>query len=180
MGFWKDFIDVEGVLEVELEREGSYFFRKGKEGMLSLGAPVRLKLRLERKRNGVKVEGYISTEIELTCSRCLRTFRKTVHEPVDVFFSEGGVNTEAEGEEVELKESELNVEFIEPGAPINLKALVEEELRLLVPLKPLCHPECKGIDAIPDRKSGAEEIENINPRLLPLLELKKKLAGGNK
>ncbi len=181
METWRDFVEVDGFLELELEKEGFYFFDGGKEGCFSVVSPVRLHLTFEREKGGVKVSGRMATCLSFVCSRCLREFRTDVDEVIDVFFSEEGVFVREEGEEIELKESDLDVEFVSPGSPINLKELVEEEIRLLVPYKPLCNPECKGLCSrcgfdLNLGECGCEP--EVDPRLAPLLELKKKLAGG--
>ncbi len=105
-----------------------------------------------------------------------------VEKSVDVLFSEEEVKVRREGEEIELTRGELDVDFIDKRGLIDVKGFVEEEVRLAVPLKPLCHPQCKGLCPtcglnLNQGECGCERDE-IDPRLAPLLELKKKLAQG--
>jgi uncharacterized protein len=81
------------------------------------------------------------------------------------------------GEEVELTAEDLDV-VTYSGETIALDDIVRDELVLEVPIVPLCSEDCPGISPPParDAKQGeasATEEAAIDPRLLPLLRLKK-------
>ncbi len=182
MGFWKDIIRVEEFMEFSFEKEGCHFFKEGRGEFFEVQGVVSGSMRFTRKAGGIKAEGVMSFTISMPCSRCLKVFKVDVERNVDVFFSEEGVKVRRVGEEIELTKGDLDVEFLEDKGIINLKNLVEEEIRLSLPMKPLCSEECKGICPICGKDLNIESCtcksEEIDPRLAPLLELKKKLIGG--
>jgi len=101
------------------------------------------------KGEGYKIAYTIRGDIELTCSRCLETFKK------DLSGKHTVVNTY--GEKEHLHDSELNEVLIENNI-LNLTDLIREQILLDIPYKPLCHPECKGFETL--TAAGTEERKN--------------------
>jgi uncharacterized metal-binding protein YceD (DUF177 family) len=87
-------------------------------------------LQISRLDEQVLVRGHASTEIELECHRCLRTFNR----PTRVNFQQ--LYSEVPGDEdLPIIDGELD-----------LAPLVEQEIILGLPIKILCQPDCKGIE----------------------------------
>ena len=179
---WKDRLLVEETLDVSFRKEGEYFFENGVGEFFRLDSDVEVEMHFKRVKGGVRGRGKIRFSMYLVCSRCLEEFPLKVEKDVDVLFSEEGVKVRKEGEEIELSKNELDVDFIDRRGLIDMKGFVEEEVRLAVPLKPLCDPQCKGLCPICGFNLNQGECgckrEEVDPRLAPLLELKKKLAQG--
>ena len=130
--------------------------------------PIKVEVNIVKnpKGEGYKVSYNIKGDIELTCSRCLEVFKKDLGGEHTVIAQRGGENRE------HLRESDLNTFQLE-GDVLNLTDLVREQIILDVPYKPLCHPECKGIEGHPvefEREEKPSEGENSGS---PFAELKK-------
>ncbi len=105
-------------------------------------SPVVARLRLEKVGNEVVVKGNLRADIKLQCSRCLKEFCSELSVPVDVVYHSV---EELKGEDKhEVRVEELNTDFYS-GEEMDLLALMEEQLVLNLPMKPLCAELCKGI-----------------------------------
>lgn len=74
--------------------------------------------------------GYLTTEIELECHRCLRTFTRPLSVKFRQVFAE--------------KPTEDTMPIV--GQEIDLAPLLEQELILNLPIKILDRPDCPGIE----------------------------------
>jgi uncharacterized protein len=115
-----------------------------------VNTPVKVDVYITKnpRGEGYKVTYSIKGNIELTCSRCLEVFSKDLGGEHTVVAQNGYEERE------NLRESDLNTYSLE-GDTLNLTQLVREQILLDVPYKPLCHPECKGIEV--------EEKQNQSP-----------------
>jgi uncharacterized metal-binding protein YceD (DUF177 family) len=85
---------------------------------------------ISRLDSSLLVHGHITTEIELECHRCLRTFNR----PTGLDFRQ--VYAEDPGED----------EFPISDDAIDLAPLLEQEILLHLPIKILHAPDCRGIE----------------------------------
>lgn len=94
---------------------------------------------------GIEVTGRIKTALSLRCARCLKEFIL----PVELEFEECFVlMQDAPGDEdKELLQDDMGVSFM-PEEGIEVKDIVEEQVWLNMPMKPLCHDGCKGLCSI--------------------------------
>lgn len=136
-------------------------------------------LRVHAQRNGQEllVQGRVEVELLTECSRCLGDAPLPVQAEVTALLCQG----EDPGlpDEVELDAEDLDrMRFV--GHEVALDELVREHLLLECPMQPLCSSQCPGI-AIPDHvRPPAEDFGDgtgVDPRLLPLKQLKQKLSG---
>lgn len=105
-------------------------------------SPVVARLRIEKVGNEVVVKGNLRADIKLKCSRCLKEFCSELPVPVDVVYHSV---EELKGEDKhEVRVEELNTDFYS-GEEMDLLALMEEQIALNLPMKPLCAELCKGI-----------------------------------
>ena len=104
-----------------------------------------------------KIKGKIKGSYSLVCSRCLEIFEKDFSQDVSVTFKPF-YETQREGEEIELTLKEMNVNFYK-GDRISLLDLIKEEIYILVPLKPLCREDCKGLCPICGKNRNKEECD---------------------
>jgi uncharacterized protein len=90
-------------------------------------------LRVNRAREGLLLDGNFSAQLDMQCVRCLTTF---------------GQNLNAHFEELyafknhPISQSGL---IVPDSGKIDLAPLVEEYLKLEIPIKPLCKPDCQGL-----------------------------------
>ncbi len=109
---------------------------------VSIISPVKGELRIDKVGAEVLIKGHTLTEIELTCSRCLNNFKKEVNLDISITYHP---LSELKGDEVyELHDYEMEVDFYS-GDEIDIDNLIEEEIILSIPMKPLCSEECKGL-----------------------------------
>ena len=108
-----------------------------------VASPVVLSFDVDGQETGrYRVAGHLSTEIELTCSRCLEAFALPVSTDFDLRYVPRTENV-GEGEK-EVEEDDLATSFYSDDQ-IDLGHLIVEQLQLAVPMKPLCEEACKGL-----------------------------------
>jgi uncharacterized protein len=110
---------------------------------LNLTKPANVKLHLANTGASVLVRGEIETEVELECSRCLKTFKLPLRVEIEEEFSRRPPEFKG-GREIELKEGDF-VHPIEKDKNIDLAEVIRQNLLLAIPIKTPCSPECKGI-----------------------------------
>lgn len=86
--------------------------------------------------------GNVATVLELTCGRCLEPFLLPVDSAFDLRYLPRVDNT-GEGER-EIEEDDLTTAFYGDDV-IDLAQLMGEQFHLVLPMKPLCRPECRGL-----------------------------------
>lgn len=104
--------------------------------------PAQVKGTLTRHIAQTDVEGVISAEIELECSRCLQKIDKNFEIPFKAAFVVPENYTQAK--EAELNAGDLDVSVIE-GNEIDLTDLVREQILLSLPEQVFCSEDCKGL-----------------------------------
>lgn len=89
----------------------------------------------------VFIKGKISATININCSRCLEEAKL----PLDANFAYTLIPEKPQvKEDLELKKEELEISYYH-GDFIDLTPIICEQIILQVPIKVLCHPECKGL-----------------------------------
>ena len=141
-----------------------------------------LRLRLSKSGSDVVVRGSVAAEIMVPCSRCLEPTPVAVKEELSLLAVPASPSRPAHGprgagkahvhdrddENGDPEESDV---MTYDGDTVVLDDLVRDELLLGIPMIPLCSEACPGISPkLDDRAEGA----GVDPRLRPLLELKKK------
>jgi uncharacterized protein len=118
----------------------------GDEGQAPrLAAAVEGTLSLQRTRKGIEVQGSIRTAVSLACARCLQEFPlPMVSEFEESFLLLKYAPAE---EDTELLDDDMGVSFL-PEEGVDLKDIVEEQIWLNIPIKPLCNEQCKGLCAV--------------------------------
>lgn len=107
-----------------------------------VAAPVRLAFDIYKDRDQFRLAGETQTTLELECSRCLEPFTRPIESRFDLRYQPHSQNR-GEGER-EVEEDDLTTAFYENDA-IDLGQLMCEQFYLSLPMKPLCHVDCKGL-----------------------------------
>jgi uncharacterized protein len=84
---------------------------------------------------GLLIRGHISTEIQLECDRCLRTFNR----PTTVSFSQM------------FAENPSDDDMLITDDEVDLAPLIEQEIIVHLPIKILHDPNCPGIENAPEK-----------------------------
>jgi uncharacterized protein len=139
----------------------------------TLNAPLHLEARVQRVGEEITITGRLATTLTMKCSRCLRPFQASFAEDFEVVYCPQP-ESEALAEEIELNETDLNVSYYE-GDTISLADVARDQLLLLLPIKPLCKPDCAGLCPIcgKDLNEGPCTCtpQSVDPRLAVLEQL---------
>ena len=139
-----------------------------------IAAPVTLRCEVRKNRQHYRLAGRLRTTLELVCSRCLEAFPLAVDEGLEVLFLPHAENT-GEGER-EVEDEDLSTAFYRDQV-LDLGQLVQEQFYLVVPMKPLCDQNCKGLCEVcgTNFNTGSCHCHPtwVDPRLAVLEQLKK-------
>jgi uncharacterized protein len=144
--------------------------------------PVEIVGEIQRLRLGFEFRGRLRTAVILACSRCAESFRQEFDLPFDLIYREtepDGPPAPQEGGPAPAMEDPA-ISLLEKGR-IHLGSLVEEQLLLALPLKPLCSAECRGLCPQCGSPRGEEECgcqPPLDPRLEALRDLKRRMEDG--
>lgn len=164
------------VISVVLEREEIGI--KEHEKDFELVGNVKTKIVLIKSRTTVNVEIEIDYVLRLQCSRCLELFEKKYHEKEFFVFREGEEKLQ---KEKSLSEDDIYTYFY-ATEEVDLSPLIRDMIILSVPMKPLCHSDCKGLCPVCGanwNEGSCEHKGKLKPvtKLSRLLEFKDKLPG---
>lgn len=139
------------------------------------------KLSFQRTPKGIEVTGRIQTAVSLQCARCLKEFIL----PIESEFEERFIlmKDAPRDEDMELLRDEMDISFLPEGG-IELRDIIEEQIWLNIPMKPLCHDGCKGLCSIcgTDLNCGGCECDHwqSDPRFAVLKSVKPNLPHGRR
>ncbi len=105
-------------------------------------SPYEAILKVMKEGEDVFLSGTVKCNIELHCSRCLNPYTLGINSPLDIVLSPAKLVAQ-EGY-YELQKNELDVSFYKDST-IDIDDIVNEQLYLNIPMKPLCSNDCKGI-----------------------------------
>jgi len=135
-------------------------------------SPVRIKLRVEKVGTEVMISGNLTAEARLQCSRCLNNFQNILTIPVDVVYHP--VDELGGDETHEVSADELDMDFY-TGDELDIHTLINEQIVLALPMKPLCSDTCKGICPQCGKDLNAGTCDCSRQAIDPRLEALKKL-----
>jgi uncharacterized protein len=140
-----------------------------------VGAPGpegELDLRLSKSGNDVVVHGTLTADLSVPCARCLAAAHIHVHERISALAVPAGAIRQPAPSGDEPPDAAADADmFPYDGETVVLDDLVRDELMLAIPMIPLCSEACPGIRPKPSEDEA--EADTIDPRLRPLLRLKK-------
>ena len=135
---------------------------------------VTLDLLVRKGGSQYRLSGRIQGDLELDCSRCLEPFRLEVGVDVDLLYLPASENR---GDaEVRIEEEDLSTAFYR-DEEIDLRHLVQEQFQLVLPMKPLCRTDCRGLCTVCGGNRNAVPCQCVDtwedPRLAGLKQLLK-------
>ncbi len=101
---------------------------------------IKGKVTLTNTKDSILAFFQVDATVELECSRCLNHFRKGYT-----------LNFEREYRRLARDREELAVE---KGLTVNLTEAIKQEIILKIPYKPLCKPDCPGIQYKKERRDN--------------------------
>ena len=105
-------------------------------------SPVTYTIHLSRSGTTVFVTGVVTATVELPCSRCLEPFDFPVTS--EFSFSLVPEVPETRPSEKELQPEDLETDFYD-GETIDVGKIVQNNVLLSLPIKPLCGEDCQGL-----------------------------------
>ena len=100
--------------------------------------------RAARKSDGVSLQGNINAQVEVLCDRCLSPVAVHVDTPFEATYVP--VEEANASESTALRPVDMSFSPLD-GDAIDVDQLVCEQVLLALPIRMLCHPECKGLCA---------------------------------
>ncbi|MGO4110943.1 YceD family protein [Paenibacillus sp. YAF4_2] len=142
---------------------------KDRSDVVSTG-PLHVSLQVTGNEGSITVEGELTIDWELACSRCLDPVKLHSKIPVYDQFKPAAVE---DGEEIEQDEDDDIIAV--SGDRLDLKPYVEEVLQLFMPFAPLCSNDCKGLcqncgQNLNEQKCSCN-TDRIDPRMAVLKDL---------
>lgn len=109
-------------------------------------APVRFTGRLERAEPGFVLRGQVEIDAVVACARCLADVPFKGKKPVEWVFEPAHERAAAAARQIdaELAKEELDVIWYDEYE-LTFDPLIEEQLQLELPMKPLCREGCRGL-----------------------------------
>jgi uncharacterized protein len=108
-----------------------------------LRAPIHLEARVRKIEPEIVIEGRISTMVEMQCARCLKSHNQVVNDTFEAIYRPKS-EVDVLADELELDEADLDIYAYEDES-ISISDLLRDQLLLLLPVKPLCKPDCAGL-----------------------------------
>ena len=136
-------------------------------------APVELEFDIHKDKDKFRLVGHVRTELELTCSRCVESYRFPINAVFDHrYLPSSDASTE---EDSEVAEDDLETSYYGDDQ-IDLDELMREQFYLALPMKPLCSDDCKGLCPQCGANLNTETCDCApvweDPRLAALRDLK--------
>lgn len=123
----------------------------------------------------IHIAGYLETQVELACARCLEPVARQVHADFDLRYRP--VASIAREEEINLMEEDTEIGFY-TGDGLFLADVLAEQVHLALPMKSLCREDCRGFCAECGANLNLGSCRcrriGVDPRLAPLAEWKRR------
>lgn len=107
-------------------------------------SPLAVSLAVAREFDHIRVNGTVTAQAGLVCSRCLCEFTSELSSAFTIFYTKAAMVQPED--EVELGEQDL-ISASYSGDEIDFSAEIAGQILLEIPYKPLCFEECKGLCA---------------------------------
>ena len=112
----------------------------------------------------IRLQGDLSTRLELACARCLDPVVQTVERAFDLLYRPLG--TDAGNEELSVTVAEAEVGYY-TGEGLALEDVLSEQVLLTVPLKVVCREDCRGLCPVCGKNRNTEPCACVQPQQDP-------------
>ncbi len=169
-------IQVSDILKEPGRFEDFVYTGKMNLNSVHLAGNLFIELKLTNAGSRILVKGSISAPVELECSRCLEPIVEIVRVDVEEEFLPAG-SPELDDEILDWDSVSM---FPITENRIDLSELVRQNILASYPPKPLCRQDCPGIPYEPDSDDSTKVSlsgVDLDPRMMPLLEIQKNAEG---
>jgi len=126
--------------------------------------------------DGCIIRGRLTGEIVVPCNRCAEDASVHINTTFDTFEPFPDALASNEEEAIGEEPDELVVRRVNGVPQINIEGLLWEEFAMILPVKPLCKPDCKGLCPICGHNKNHGECSCAanegDPRLAALRNVK--------
>ncbi len=131
-------------LHFHLSKDGQWFHQQLSEDRIDQFSVRKIDFlgMASRVAENVSIKGRIEIEATALCSRCLESFVLVLEG--DVLYVMLPEREAPAGEETELEQDDLDLFYYKDDC-IDLEAAIVEQGLLLLPIKPLCSEDCRGL-----------------------------------
>lgn len=133
------------------------------ENFEELSAHAHGMLNIKSSGNFIFINGNLEVEIELECSRCLKTYKDFLNVNIDEKFLKGA-KTPVTSKEHQMKKSDF-VEELDGITEIDLNDLIYQNIIINIPSQTLCNENCEGLE---EMKKYIKADENVQTIEIPL------------
>jgi len=159
----------------ELEHHPIDFEEEIRTGVLDLGEDLRQvevlhtagRAQLVEEQHGkhqivkdIRIDGSLSTRVELACARCLEPVVQDVNHKFDLLYRPQG--TDAGRAELSVTSAEAEVSYYQ-GEGLLLEDVLQEQVLLALPLKAICRDDCRGLCPHCGKNLNAEQCACTEP-----------------
>lgn len=143
---------------------------------ITLAAPCKLTLSLQRRSQDIDVHGSLKTKLSASCNRCLAAFEIPIESSFySIYLPLDKLN---KTDEMVLERQELDFSFYSDDS-IDVDEMLSEQIQLALPMSQLCQPDCQGLcgSCGTDLNKGKCQCTSQmgDPRWSALLDIKKKI-----
>jgi uncharacterized protein len=128
------------------------------------------------KIQDIRLQGELSTRLELACARCLEPVIQDVTRKFDLLYRPQGVD--AGKEEMSITAVEAEVSYYQ-GDGLLLEDALREQVLLALPLRVICREDCKGLCPHCGKNLNLEQCScaepHEDPRWSALKDIREKL-----
>lgn len=150
-------------------------------GGVTLASAPEGEIVLRRTPQGIEVQGAFKGGVVLSCARCLKDCTVAIAAEFKEYFLLP--RYAPSDEDLELSPEDLDISFMDADE-IDLIDIVEEQIWLNIPMKPLCAEGCRGLCSIcgMDLNSGECGCERgeLDPRFAVLQGYRSRLMKGGR
>jgi len=90
----------------------------------------------------IRLQGRLSTGVELQCARCLEPVRQEIKRDFELLYRPLGAD--AGRDELSITDAEAEIGYYQ-GNGLLLEDVLREQVLLALPLKITCRPDCRGL-----------------------------------
>ncbi|MFC5448298.1 YceD family protein [Paenibacillus aestuarii] len=136
---------------------------EGRQDILGY-SPIHVDLHAKHEGGAAKVNGTLTFNVELSCSRCLSQFKQTIELPFEEVFTQKLDEESEDDEDIHLVTEDK----------VDLEPYVVENIIVGLPLIPLCGEACKGLCPVCGTNRNEHDCgckqDKIDPRLAGLAD----------
>ncbi len=139
---------------------------------IDLAAPLCSVIKLKKEQNKIRLTGELNAVLWLFCARCLEPFHYPLDITIDYVLIPKHQMPKEEG--LRLKNKDMEIEFFN-GTELDIDHVINEQIFLNIPIKPLCHRNCVGLCPYCGTNLNKKRCNCKGPSFYPFYEVLKHL-----